>query len=78
MLDSPTVANRVAELGEVAGAALPGIGDGTLHLTTRHAVHRHEAVLSQVRLGTDLGREGVDDEVADERVVERLPVVAAA
>ena len=56
-----------AELGQVRRATLPGLLDHPLHLATRHADHREEAVLAKIRFAADLGREGVDHEVADER-----------
>ena len=44
----------------------------------RHAAHRHPRALAEVDLAADLGREGIHEQVADERVVHRVAVVGAA
>ena len=66
-----------AELSYVARAALTWRQHRATKLAGGHAAHRDDARGLQVHLAADLRRERVHDVVADERIVDRVAVVAA-
>src|SRR5437868_13424589 len=67
-----------AEFAQVGLRPLRRRGDLAVDLATRADAPREPRTVAKVHLAPDLRRERVHDEVADERVVHRLAVVAAA
>ena len=65
-------------LAEIALRALRRRRHLAMHLAARHAAHGEPWTVAEVHLAADLRREGIEDVVADERIVHRLAVVAAA
>src|SRR5205814_8073961 len=66
-----------AELGQIALRPLCRRGDLAMHFAARHAAHGEPWTGAEIHLTADLRREGIQDVVADERIVHRLAVVSA-
>src|SRR6185437_5766101 len=67
-----------SELAEDAHRARLGRGDLPVDFAARTADHGDQPIRARIYLRADLRREGVEDVVADERIVDRVAVVAAA
>jgi hypothetical protein len=68
-----------ADLAQEAGRALLGGRQLAMHLAAGDAAHREQTGrVAEVHFIANLRGEGVHQQIADERVVDRVAVVAAA